>query len=59
VANAAALLELCPATGGDHEWRDDLTDAQLITGLRPRLGWVIYCDECGANFRTEDGRPEP
>jgi hypothetical protein len=53
------LLELCPATGGDHVWVDDLTEAQLLTGLRPRLDWIIYCDECGASFHAVRGRPEP
>lgn len=53
------LLTLCPATGGDHEWVDELTEAQLLSGLRPRNGYLVWCEECGASFRHEGGRPEP
>lgn len=56
---ADALLELCPATGGDHVWVDELTVAQLMTGLRPKRGYTVRCAECGASFHHEGGRPEP
>lgn len=40
--------EECPA-GGMHRWVDELTEAQLLTSIRPRDGqWAIHCDECGA-----------
>jgi hypothetical protein len=44
----------CPA-GGPHVWVDDLTEAQLLTGLRPSTGWLIWCDECHETIRCARG----
>ena len=44
--------ERCPA-GGGHTYEDNLTDAQLLTGIRPRDGVRVWCSECGATTTNE------
>ena len=44
--------ERCPA-GGAHVWTDNLTPAQILTGLRPRSGVLVWCEECGATAAVD------
>jgi hypothetical protein len=48
--NGPAAADICPATGGDHVWTDDVgeehSDPRSVCYRFPAER--IHCDECGA-----------